>query len=50
MISAPKRKTQIGKFKNAARKAECDESEAAFDRALKAVAKAKPEPKKPKRD
>lgn len=34
-------KTQFDKFKQAASGLECDESEAAFDRALKAVAKAK---------
>ena len=40
-------KAQIDKFKEAARELETNEDEAAFDRALKKVAKAKPEEKKP---
>ncbi|MHA6691584.1 hypothetical protein [Devosia sp. A449] len=39
-------KSQIDKFKEAARELETNEDEAAFDRALKKVAKAKPEAKK----
>ncbi|GEM_PF-2985418 len=40
-------KKQADKFTEAARKAESDEDEAAFERKLKRLAKAKPEPKKP---
>ena len=41
-------KTQVNKFKEAAREAECDEDEAHWDERLKKVAKAKPEkPEKP---
>jgi len=34
--------SQIDKFKQAAKEAECDTDEAAFDRALKRVAKSEP--------
>ena len=47
--SADKVMAEVDKFKQAAREAETDNSEAAFDRALKVVAKAsegKPEPQK----
>ena len=37
-------KTQLDKFKEAARDAECDEDEAHWDARLKKVAKAKPTP------
>lgn len=43
-------KTQLDKFKGAAREVETDDSEERFDRALKRVAKApppKPAPKQP---
>jgi hypothetical protein len=40
-------RTQSDKFKDLARELETNEDEAAFDRALKKVAKAKPEEKKP---
>jgi len=45
------KKSQIQKFRETARALECNESEAAFDRALKRVAKAPPPPKgsKPKK-
>ena len=36
---------QLDKFKEAARKLEADESEEAFDRLVKKIAKAKPEDK-----
>lgn len=57
MTSAPKQKspaqrvgiTQRERFIEAARKAGASEDEADFDRALKKVAKGKPEPEKPKR-
>jgi hypothetical protein len=39
--------SQSDKFKKLARELETNEDEAAFDRALKKVAKAKPEVKKP---
>ena len=39
--------TQHERFKEAARKAEADESEEAFDRQLKRVAKPKPKKEKP---
>jgi hypothetical protein len=41
-------KSQIQKFRETARAFECNESEAAFDRALKKVAKAPPPPKESK--
>ncbi|WP_158629386.1 hypothetical protein [Roseitalea porphyridii] len=53
MMTAEK-KTQIQRFKEAARDLECDPSEAAFDAALKNVSQAPPtkddapQPKKPK--
>ena len=37
------KKTQLDKFKQTARELECDESEEAFDRKLKKVAKPSPE-------
>jgi hypothetical protein len=37
-------KSQLEKFKQAARELECDESEAHWDERLKKVAKAKPAP------
>lgn len=40
-------KTQLDKFKELARNAECDEDEAHWDERLKKVANAKPEPEKP---
>ena len=40
-------KTQIDKFKEAARGHEADEDEARWDERLKKIAKAKPEPDKP---
>jgi anti-sigma factor RsiW len=43
-----RKKSQIQKFRETARALECDESEAAFDRALKRVAKASPPPKESK--
>ena len=49
MTNTPKQ-SQLDKFKEAARELETNEDEAAFDRALKKVAKsapAKTEPKKP---
>jgi hypothetical protein len=53
----PKPKSQIQKFHETARALECDESEVAFNRALKKIAKTPPtpqkgskiEPKKPRR-
>lgn len=42
-----KPKTQLDKFKEAARELEADEDEARWDERLKKVAKAKPEPEKP---
>ncbi|WP_182482303.1 hypothetical protein [Henriciella barbarensis] len=36
-------KSQLEKFKEAAREAECDTDETAFEEALKKVAKSKPE-------
>ena len=36
------RKSQLDKFKEAAREAECDTDEKAFEEALKKVAKSKP--------
>jgi hypothetical protein len=48
------KKTQVQKFREAAREAECDQDEGHFDDALKRVAKApppkdeKPAPKKPR--
>jgi hypothetical protein len=36
-------KTQLEKFKDAARDLECDEDEARWDERLKKIAKAKPE-------
>lgn len=41
-----KSKSQIAEFVEAARALECDESEAAFARKLKVIAKAKPAPGK----
>ena len=38
-------KSQLEKFKEAAREAECDMDEEKFDQALKKVAKSKPEKK-----
>jgi hypothetical protein len=40
----PTEKTQRQKFIEAARKAEADESESAFEAKLKKIAKAKPQP------
>ncbi len=40
-------KSQVDKFKQAARELECDEDEARWDERLKKVAKGKPEPEKP---
>lgn len=50
--SKPSEKPQIDKFKDLARELETNEDEAAFDRALKKVAKAKTEvvEKNPKHD
>lgn len=45
MADKPER-TQLDKFKETARELETNEDEAAFDRALKKVAKAKPQEKK----
>jgi hypothetical protein len=39
--------SQIAAFKKTARELGCDESEAKFDKALKKIGKAKPEPSKP---
>ena len=39
-------KTQLDKFKQAARDLECDEDEARWDERLKRVVKQKPEPDK----
>jgi hypothetical protein len=36
---------QVGEFKRTARALECDESEAAFDKALGVIGRAKPPPK-----
>ena len=46
-MNAKKQKveSQIDKFRDMARKLECDESEKAFDEKLKRVAKEKPEDK-----
>ena len=41
---AEKEKAQLERFKDAARKAETDDSEEAFDRALRKVAKPEPRP------
>lgn len=41
-------KKQVTKFVQAARKLECDESEEAFDKKLRQIAKQKP-PEKPKK-
>ena len=43
-------KQQLDKFKEAAREAECDTDEAAFDKALGEIAKTKPEPKEASED
>jgi len=40
-------KSQIEKFKEAARELEADEDEANWDERLKKIAKAKPKPEKP---
>ncbi|WP_246501768.1 DNA-binding protein [Mesorhizobium caraganae] len=48
MAKAEKSVPQIEKFREAARELETDESEAAFDRALKKVVKAPPPKDKPK--
>lgn len=40
-------KTQLDKFKQAARELEADEDEARWDERLKKVVKAKPKPEKP---
>lgn len=42
-------KDQVKGFKAVAREVDCDESEAAFDRALGKIGKAKPEPVAPKK-
>lgn len=42
-------KKQIDKFREAARELECDESEAAFDKKLKKIAKSQ-SPEKPSKD
>lgn len=42
----PKEVSQSDKFKVAARRAECDTDEAAFEAKLKKLAETKPEPKK----
>jgi len=46
---ATKPKTQISKFRETARSAECDESEERFDTALKKVASSPPSKVEPKR-
>lgn len=43
------RKTQINKFKEAAREHGADEDEAHWEERLKKIAKAKPAPEKPER-
>lgn len=45
MHSQDERKSQSQKFKDAARELGCDESEEAFDRALKRIATSPPQPK-----
>ena len=47
MMMTEKTKTQADKFKEAARKAEADEDEAAWEARLKKVVKHKPVPEKP---
>ena len=42
-------KTQIDRFKEAARQIGCDEDEAAFDTKLKGLAKQKLDPKEPQK-
>ena len=44
---ADKPKTQLDKFKEAARELEADEDEARWDKRLKKVAKAKPDTEQP---
>lgn len=46
-MTAPDKRPQLEKFKDAAREAECDEDESRWDERLKKVAKAKPVPEKP---
>lgn len=43
-MKKPEAKSQIDKFKEAAREVETDDREEAFDRALKRVAKVSPNP------
>lgn len=43
----PRPQTQTEKFKALAKELECDDSEAAFEKAVKKVAKGKPEKEKP---
>lgn len=49
MATTKQSKSQRKRFIEAARKAECSEDEADFDRALKKIAKARPDDKKPKK-
>jgi hypothetical protein len=44
-----KRLRQSDKFKETARKLECDESEERFDSALRTIARQKPRPHEPKK-
>lgn len=50
MTKPPAEKSQIDKFKEAARELETNEDEAAFDHALKRIARETPKPKGGRRE